>query len=100
MLRGEAYSAKVVHASFQVLLWSLEVLDGGVDAVVDVDHRQGLLWAQPALVVVALECVEEDLCSINNRINTRKNTQKWKSIKNEQHIFNHSIDIIAYMRSP
>lgn len=67
LLGVEGDACHVVDFSLKLGAVCLEELYGGGDAVVDVDHGEGGLGSEPALVVVLLESVEEDLSRVVGR---------------------------------
>lgn len=61
MLRAEADASQVINSAGQLLSVCVQEVNGGLDAVVDVDHGQEGLRLQEALVLAMLEGLEEDL---------------------------------------
>ncbi|TNV80193.1 hypothetical protein FGO68_gene99 [Halteria grandinella] len=66
LLWAEADTSQVVHSASQLLSVCVEEVNGGLDAVVDVDHGQEGLGLQEALVLAMLQGLEEDLGRVHS----------------------------------
>ena len=60
MLRGETDACKVVNSTLQLVIVSVQKIDGGLDAVIDVDHGKECLGLEEALVVPIFKGLKED----------------------------------------